>query len=159
MFTDIVRSTNVVEAIGDEAWTALVSWHDKALRGLFAAHRGEEVDHAGDGFFVAFADPASAVECAVAIQRRLAEHRREHGFAPQVRIGVHATEATRHGAGYKGRGVHEAARIAALAAGDEIIASRETVDGMRPPPAVSNPRSVELKGLPAPVDVCFVEWR
>ena len=55
MFTDIVRSTQLIEAIGDEAWTDLVRWHDQTLRALFAAHGGEEVDHAGDGFFVAFA--------------------------------------------------------------------------------------------------------
>ena len=29
----------------------LISWHDRTLRGLFADHGGEEVDHAGDGFF------------------------------------------------------------------------------------------------------------
>ena len=38
--------------------------------------------------------PRSAVACAIEIQRRLAEHRRAHGFAPQVRMGLHATAAT-----------------------------------------------------------------
>jgi tetratricopeptide (TPR) repeat protein len=53
MFTDIGRSTNLVEAIGDEAWTDVVRWHDQTLRSLFARHGREEIDHAGDGFFVA----------------------------------------------------------------------------------------------------------
>ena len=158
MFTDIVRSTNLVEAIGDEAWSDLVRWHDKTLRSLFAAHGGDEVDHAGDGFFVAFPDPARALEAAIAIQRRLADHRREHGFAPQVRIGLHATEAARQGAGYRGRGVHEAARISALADGGEIVASRETVDDVHRF-AVSSPREVTLKGIDAPVEVVSVDWR
>jgi class 3 adenylate cyclase len=158
MFTDIVRSTNLVEAIGDEAWGDLVAWHDKALRSLFAAHHGEEVDHAGDGFFVAFEQPASALECAVAIQRSLAGHRREHGFAPQVRVGVHVTEAARQGSGYKGRGVHEAARIAALAEGGEIVASRETVAASPGFPS-SPPRTVELKGIETPVEIVAVDWR
>ena len=48
----------------------------------------------GDGFFASFADASAAASCAVAIQRLLAEHRRLHGFAPQVRIGMHAAEAT-----------------------------------------------------------------
>jgi hypothetical protein len=36
MFTDIVRSTQLIEAIGDEAWADLVRWHDQTLRALFA---------------------------------------------------------------------------------------------------------------------------
>ena len=158
VFTDIVRSTNLVEVIGDEAWTDLVRWHDRTLRSLFAAHGGEEVDHAGDGFFVAFPDPETALACAVEIQRTLAAHRREHGFAPRVRIGVHASEAERDGANYKGRGVHEAARISALAGGDEIVASRATADAV-PELAVSEPRSVTLKGIEGAVDVVSLDWR
>jgi class 3 adenylate cyclase len=158
MFTDIVRSTNLVDAIGDEAWTDLVRWHDETLRSLFARHQGEEIDHAGDGFFVAFPQAVAAVECAVAIQRTLTDHRRSHGFAPQVRIGLHAAEAARHGGGYRGRGVHEAARISALADGGEIVASVGTVDEtMRFP--LSEPRSVELKGIDRPVEVVSIKWR
>ncbi len=69
MFTDIVGSTNLLEVLGDESWTGVLRWHDAALRALFADHRGEEIDHTGDGFFVAFPDAAHAVACAVAIQR------------------------------------------------------------------------------------------
>ena len=159
MFTDVVRSTNLVEAIGDEAWTDLVHWHDQTLRSLFAAYGGEEVDHAGDGFFVAFAGAAAAIECAVAIQRKLAEHRREHGFAVQVRIGLHTTEASRQASGYKGRGVHEAARIAAVAEGGEIVASRETADSEGGRFASSEPRTVQLKGLEKPLEVVSIAWR
>src|SRR4030095_7892201 len=42
MFTDIVGSTNLLEAMGDEAWQALLSWHDKTLRALFAPHHAQE---------------------------------------------------------------------------------------------------------------------
>lgn len=126
MFTDIVKSTNLVEVLGDEAWGALLSWHDQTLRSLFAAHRGEEVVSTGDGFFVGFDSPEAALACAVAIQRKLAEHRQTHGFAPQVRIGVHASDATQVGRNFRGKGVHEAARIAALAEAGEILASRQT---------------------------------
>jgi class 3 adenylate cyclase len=156
LFTDIVRSTNLVEAIGDEAWLDLRRWHDQTLRSLFAEHAGEEVDHAGDGFFVAFDDPASAISCAVAIQRTLAEHRRGHGFAPTVRIGVHAAPATRSGTGFSGKGVHEAARIASLAAGGEILASLETVASSSRSFVASEPRAVRLKGISSPVDVVAI---
>ena len=38
VFTDIEKSTNLAEAVGDEAWTELLRWHDETLRSLFAAH-------------------------------------------------------------------------------------------------------------------------
>jgi class 3 adenylate cyclase/Tfp pilus assembly protein PilF len=159
LFTDIVGSTNLVEAIGDEAWDDVRRWHDRALRAAFEAHGGEEVDHAGDGFFVAFPDAGPALECAVAIQRLLAEHRQTHGFAPRVRIGLHADQATQRGASYGGRGVHQAARVGALAEGEQILATEDTLaaaDGDWP---VSEPRGVELKGISEPVQVVTVAWR
>ena len=159
MFTDIVGSTNLVEAVGDEAWEDLVRWHDQALRECFARHAGTEVDHSGDGFFVAFQDVSSAVECAVDVQRSLAEHRRTAGFAPQVRIGLHATEATERSGDFGGKGVHEAARIGALAEGGEILATVETaavVEGRYP---VSEPREVRLKGISEPARVVSLTWR
>ena len=159
LFTDIVRSTDLVSAIGDEAWLDVVRWHDEKLRSLFAEHGGEEVDHAGDGFFVAFDDPASAIGCAVAIQRALADHRRAHGFAPSVRSGVHATAATRVGRSFRGKGVHEAARIAALAEGGEIIASRDTVTSSSRSIPVSDAREVRLKGISDPVEIVTIDWR
>ena len=159
LFTDIVKSTDLVGAIGDEAWLDVVRWHDETLRSLFARHGGEEVDHAGDGFFVAFEDPTRAIQCAVAIQRTLAEHRRGHGFAPSVRIGVHATAAAKLGTAFKGKGVHEAARIAASAEGGEILASAATVPSSGPSFAASDAREVNLKGIAGPVEVVTIDWR
>jgi class 3 adenylate cyclase len=149
----------LVEAIGDEAWEDLLHWHDQTLRSLFGEHEGEEVKHAGDGFFVAFSDAARAIECAAAIQRTLVDHRREHGFAVQVRIGLHSAEATRRGRDYGGKGVHQAARIASLAKGGEILASQEIIEAGPIPFVVSEPREVSLKGISAPVQVATVEWR
>jgi class 3 adenylate cyclase len=157
MFTDIVRSTNLVEALGDEAWGHLIRWHDEQLRAQFAAHRGEVVKTIGDGFFVAFERAGDALACAVAIQRALREHRRAHGFAPQVRIGVHAASATHEGLDYRGRGVNAAARVGALAHGDEILATARTA-ALAPTQPVTGLRSVILKGFADPVEVVSVQW-
>ena len=156
MFTDIEKSTNLVEAMGDEAWEALLHWHDQTLRSQFAAHQGEEIVTTGDGFFVGFDSQEAALGCAIAIQRTLAEHRQMHGFAPQVRIGVHVADATQVGHDFHGKGVHEAARIAALARGGEILASRQTVASRF---TFSEPRSVTLKGISEPMEIVTVDWR
>jgi class 3 adenylate cyclase len=158
VFTDIVGSTTLLEAIGDEAWTDLRRWHDDTLRTCVADHGGEDVDHTGDGFFFAFPDAASAVACAQGIQRKLAEHRRDHGFAPQVRIGMHAAEATMLGENYSGMGVHTAARVGAVAEGGEIVASASTVEGLDWVDA-SVPREVSLKGIAEPVEIVSIAWR
>jgi class 3 adenylate cyclase len=160
LFTDIVTSTDLIGVIGDERWESLLAWHDRTLRAAFMEHNGVEVNHTGDGFFVSFDHAGDAIEAALTIQRRLADHRREHGFAPSVRIGVHSDEATRDGADYRGRGVHLASRVASAAEADEIVVSAEalaTVTGLRHP--VSGPRSVELKGIEGPVQIHTVDWR
>ncbi|MEX2420879.1 MAG: adenylate/guanylate cyclase domain-containing protein, partial [Actinomycetota bacterium] len=157
VFTDIVGSTTLLEAIGDDAWNDLRRWHDETLRRCVAQHGGEEVDHTGDGFFVSFADVPSAVACAQEIQHKLVEHRREHGFAPQVRIGLHAAEATKVGANYSGMGVHTAARIGAVGGAGEIVASASSVDGLDEL-EVSDRRMVDLKGIAEPVEVVSIDW-
>ncbi len=160
MFTDIVTSTDLVGVIGDEAWTELLAWHDRELRRSFADHRGEEVNHTGDGFFVAFELAADAIGCAVDIQQRLARHRREHGFAPWVRIGLHTAEATRRGRDFSGRGVHIAARVGAAAGREEILATDAVTAGAGPGRfRVSKPRPLALKGVREPVEVVAVDWR
>ena len=153
MFTDIVKSTNLVEALGDEAWQGVLRWHDDTLRSQFAAHRGDEVTATGDGFFVAFESPDEALACAVTIQRQLADHRKTAGFAPPVRIGVHAAGATQVGRNFTGKGVHEASRIAGLAA-----LARRLVDRVRRFP-VSEPRTVDIRGMSEPIEVVSVAWR
>jgi class 3 adenylate cyclase len=160
MFTDIVTSTDLVGVIGDDAWNEVLRWHDRELRSCFAMHRGEEVAQTGDGFFVAFDRPADGIECAVDIQRRLARHRREHGFAPWVRIGLHAAEATREGRNFTGGGVHVAARVGAAAAKEEILASSAVLRDLGPMRfGLSEPRSLTLKGVREPVEVQAVDWR
>ena len=158
VFTDIVGSTPLVEALGDDAWQELIRWHDQTLRAIFNRHGGTEVRQTGDGFFVAFEDATEAIEAAVAVQRSLAEHRRGHGFAPQVRIGLHEAEASTRAIDFAGRGVHEAARIGSLAGGGQILASVNTVQSAATRFSVSTPRSVTLKGVSQPVEVVTIEW-
>ena len=158
VFTDIVGSTPLVEALGDDAWQELIRWHDQTLRAIFNRYGGTEVRQTGDGFFVAFEDASAAIEAAVAVQRSLAEHRRGHGFAPQVRIGLHEAEASTRAIDFAGRGVHEAARIGSLAGGGQILASVNTVQSTAARFPVSTPRSVILKGVSQPVDVVTIEW-
>ncbi|MGI9603216.1 MAG: adenylate/guanylate cyclase domain-containing protein [Acidimicrobiales bacterium] len=158
-FTDIVGSSELLAAMGDEAWGQVLSTHDRHLRETLVDFGGTEVKHEGDGLFVAFESEVAAVGWAVAVQQRLARHRDEHGFAPQVRVGVHCGEARRYGDDYIGRCVHETARIANAATGGEILVSADTaaklVDGAF---EVSAPRLLDLKGFDEPYPVTAIGW-
>jgi class 3 adenylate cyclase len=159
MFTDIVKSTDLLSAIGDDAWVSVLAWHDRALRNVFVAHDGEEISHTGDGFFVVFPSALTAIECAVEIQRMLNRQRREHGFAPAVRIGLHAGTAARTPDGYAGRVVHQAARIAEIAREAEIVVSDSTVVQTAIKLRDGTARRVALRGLDEPVEVVTIDWR
>jgi len=160
MFTDIVTSTDLVSLIGDQAWDDLLRWHDRVVRSEFARHQGQEVKQTGDGFFVAFEAARDGVSAAVAIQRRLSEHRKEHGFAPLVRIGLHTAEASIEGSDYAGQGVHIAARLSGVAEGEQVVASADVIDSAQ---AIGHPiseaRTASLKGVSEPVTYHLIDWR
>ena len=160
MFTDIVTSTDLVGAHRRrrlERAPAAGTTASCARRS--PQHRGEEVNHTGDGFFVAFERAADGIECAVDIQRRLVRHRREHGFAVGVRIGLHAAPR-RASVATTRPGVHVAARVGAAAAKDEILVTQAVLDGAGSIRfGLSEPRELTLKGVREPVEVRAVDWR
>ena len=113
MFTDIVDSTTLMSALGDDSWEGVRRSHDRMVNAAVADHNGTVVKNTGDGYFVAFDDAALAVDCAITIQRSIADHRRRDGFAPPVRIGLHIGSALAIANDYGGRDVNIAARISA----------------------------------------------
>jgi class 3 adenylate cyclase len=156
LFTDLAGSTSLVEAIGDTAWQDLSAWLDGEMRRCFDEHRGHEVDHAGDGFFVTFDAARDAIDCAVTIQRRLQVHRRLHGYAPQVRIGIHVGEVYGSESAVRGAAVHRAARLGAAAQADHIMVSREALEAAGRKPV--GLKKWTLKGIKEPVEAAEINW-
>jgi class 3 adenylate cyclase len=155
MFTDIVDSTRLAEALGDERWKKVLAWHDRELGKLIEAEGGEVLKQTGDGYFAAFPSPASALQAAVAIQRAIDA---SEAVTPDVRIGIHTGGAFhRADKDYAGQGVNVAARIGALAAAGEILVSRESLNGS--PFPLSPVRTETLKGIDQPVELVAVDWR
>ena len=153
MFTDIVNSTPLLVALGDEAWLALLSWHNKLLRDSFESHCGREVSDRGDGFFVVFERPLAALECAVEVQEKLAAGRHRHGYGVHVRIGVQWVDVLETSDSYIGRGVHEAARINEMAGADEILVSVAAINAAGDRFPRSGPRPFNLRGFPEPLEL------
>jgi class 3 adenylate cyclase len=157
MFTDIVGSTNLAEAIGDAAWERVLRWHDDTLRRVIADGGGDIVNTTGDGFFAAFRSARSAVEAAIAIQRALIAGRDTVFVVPAVRIGLHTAEATVRGSDYSGMGVHVAARVGALAGGGEILATAAVLTEAGGP-ATTAIRTEQIRGVAEPVEIAAIAW-
>ena len=122
LFTDIVGSTEKLVELGDAGWRELVERHHVLVRQQLSRFRGEEVDTAGDGFFARFDGPIRAVRCARAIGEALGT------LGLEVRAGLHTGECELVGGKIAGLAVNIGARIAALAAPNEVLVSSTVKD-------------------------------
>ena len=159
LMTDIVDSTKVLNAIGDEAWAHVIRWHDRTLEDLVTTGSGKVVANTGDGVLAMFDDAPLAVACAIEIQKALDSHRRTAGFAPNVRMGVNAGEIKRDREGIAGLEVHKTARIAAAAEAGEILVSRAVADDGIAVFEYGPVQVVPAKGIEEDVEVRAVNWR
>lgn len=125
LFTDIAGSTELLKELG-ERYTTVLADHRELLRTTFDDHGGEEIDTQGDSFFYAFPRARSAVAAAVAAQRRLFDHPWPGDTRLRVRMGLHTGEAAVGDEGYVGLDVVRAARISAIAGGDQVLLSETT---------------------------------
>jgi class 3 adenylate cyclase len=122
LFTDIVDSTRRAAELGHRRWRELLESHHAAVRRELARFRGREVNTAGDGFLATFDGPARALRCASAVVEAV------RPFGLEVRAGLHTGEVELIGDDMAGIAVHIAARVAALAAPGEVLASSTVRD-------------------------------
>jgi adenylate cyclase len=155
MFTDIVGYTAMSQRDEKHALKVLES-HNDMLRPIFAKHGGTEIKTIGDSFLVEFASALAATECAVEIQRKLAEVNRNAKDSPvMVRIGVHLGDVIRRGSDIFGDAVNIASRIQPLADPGGICVSEEVYSVIRNKIAypVEMVPEVSLKNVELPMNV------
>jgi len=127
LFTDVVGSSELRTSRGDESAHKIMEAHFDLVRHEIEQHSGREVKTIGDSFMVVFASARSAVNCAVSVQRALAEHNRENPEQQvRVRIGMNTGEAIEKDGDLFGSAVDAAARIMSKAAGGQILLSDHT---------------------------------
>jgi len=135
-------TSNAAE-LGDARWREVIERHHEAVRSLLGAHRGTELDTAGDGFFASFDGPAGGVRCAVAIVDAV------KALGLEVRAGVHTGEMETIEGKVGGIAVATGSRIASLAGPGEVFVSSTVKDlvagsGL----AFEDAGQHELKGVP-----------
>ena len=142
LFTDIVGSTQTAIALGDAAWADLLERHHALVRAEIRRFGGEEMDTSGDGFFVIFSDPNSAIEAGQAIVDAV----RPLGLA--VRVGLHEGNCRVADGKCTGLAVHIGARIVALAAPGELLVSAALRSSAGSSYRFVDRGEHELKGIP-----------
>jgi class 3 adenylate cyclase len=163
LFTDMEGSTSLTQRLGDAKAQEVLRTHNRIVRDALKAHSGSEVKALGDGFMASFSSATRALECAIATQRAFATHnaaQAEPVEAPiRVRIGLNAGEPIAEAEDLFGTAVNLAARIAAQAAGGEILVAnvvRELAAGKGF--LFADRGEVALRGFEDPVRLYEVRW-
>jgi class 3 adenylate cyclase len=122
VFTDLSRSTETLNRLGDTQWRLLLAEHNQAVRAEIERFGGREMKTTGDGFFVLFDTPARAVRGAAAMVDAAT------ALGLTARAGVHAGEVELEGEEVRGIAVHAAARILGAAQPGEGMVSTTVRD-------------------------------
>jgi class 3 adenylate cyclase len=157
LFTDIASSTALSQRLGDAQAQEVRRAHNSIVREALRSHGGSEIKHTGDGIMASFSSASRALECAVAVQRAVAE-RRDANL--QVHVGLNAGEPIAEEEDLFGTAVDLARRICDHAEGAEILASnvvREIAAGKGF--LFSDRGATALRGFEDPVQIWEVRWR
>jgi class 3 adenylate cyclase len=166
LFTDVEGSTALTQRLGDAKAREVLRAHERIVREALRAHGGAEVKALGDGFMASFGSASQALKCAIAMQKAFAAWSAARpstgsGRAEEikVRIGLNAGEPIAEAEDLFGTAVNVAARIAARAAGGEILVAnvvRELVAGKGF--LFADQGDVALRGFEDPVRLYQIRW-
>ena len=159
LFTDVEGSTALTHKLGDARAREVMREHERMVRTALGAYGGSEIKTTGDGFMASFASASQALKCAVAMQRAFAEHNEAAEEPIRVRMGLNAGEPIAEAEDLFGTAVNLAARIAAQAAGGEILVAgvvRELAAGKGF--LFGDRGDVALRGFEDPVRLYEVRW-
>lgn len=162
MLTDMVGYTGSMERDEQRTYAKLLE-HNKIVRVEIAKHRGREIKTIGDAFLVIYRSALDAVNCAIAIQRALAECNLAKDGTDKIliRIGVHLGEVMITANDVFGDGVNIAARIEPLAEPGGICVTGEVFALVRKKIELKFERleGVQLKNIAIAPDIYRIEMR
>ena len=158
MFTDVVSSSALAEAMGDAAWSQRISAHFAAVRQVVGAAGGQFVKSLGDGTLASFPSARAALQAAVRIQRDLDETPGEPRLT--LRIGIHTGDVVQAEDDFFGTVVNKAARITAVAGPGRIAVSEATraMVGSAGDFVFTEPSRETLRGFEGEHTVFRLEW-
>jgi adenylate cyclase len=159
LFADVAGSTRILEAAGDVAGRAFISGIVDELSRITDSFRGRVVKTIGDEVMSSFPEPLDAIVAAVEMQRVVRKRDPLGDLPPKVRIGLHGGVVILEQTDVYGDVVNVAARVVALAKGDQILTTAVTlslVAETRIPSRSLGTHSV--RGREAPLELHEVLW-
>jgi class 3 adenylate cyclase len=144
LFTDIEDSTRLATDMGDRVWNDLIAEHDQIIASLVRRFDGRVVKTLGDGALITFAGVRPALRFAIRVQEAA------NDLPYRMRIGIHTGDVRHTGGDVIGTTVNKAARVAAAAAGGQVVVSSivHELSGAPDEFGFEEPFLAELKGLP-----------
>ena len=141
----------------EEATVRTITAYRAAMTNLIQQYRGRVVDSPGDNILAEFTSVVDAVNCAVEVQRELAERNAELPAERKMefRIGVNLGDVIEEGQRIYGDGVNIAARVEGLAEGGGICISGTVYDAIEAKLGLEYEYLGEqaVKNIPKPVRV------
>lgn len=125
VFADIAGYTALTEAHGDADAADLAASFCRELSELANSRGGQVIKTIGDAVMVRHRDPAEAVALGLCAAHDVLAG---HGF-PAVRVGMHHGPAVERAGDWFGATVNLAARVAAVAAGGEVLVTEAVREG------------------------------
>jgi TolB-like protein/class 3 adenylate cyclase/Flp pilus assembly protein TadD len=139
----------------EEATIRTLTTYRKAMANLIQKYRGRVVDAPGDNLLAEFVSGVDAVNCAVEIQRELAERNAElsEDRRMKFRIGINLGDVIEEGERIYGDGVNIAARMEGLAEGGGICISGTVYDAIESKIGLEYEYlgEQEVKNIPKPI--------
>ena len=124
MFTDVEGSTSLLSTRGFTESHEIMKAYEQIIDEKVGEHAGRRIKGLGDGFMVSFGSSRHGVECALDIQRAIADYSKLNPERKiRIRIGINTGEVVEEAGDIFGAAVNVAARVAGKAKGGEILVS------------------------------------
>src|SRR6202048_1426948 len=124
MFTDVEGSTQMLSSRGFTLSHEIMKAYESIMEDKINEHAGRRIKGLGDGVMVSFGSVRHAAECAMEIQRAIAEYSKQNPERKlKIRIGINTGEVVEEAGDIFGAAVNVAARVADKAKGGEILVS------------------------------------
>jgi adenylate cyclase len=144
-FADLAGYTRLTEEVGEEEAVGAVERFVELVE-LTLPDDARVIKTIGDEVMVVGSDASSLVDWAVGFQQLSTER-------PLPRIGLHWGETIYRDGDYFGREVNQAHRVAARAAGGEVVVTRPVVEASGPHLEFERIGEVSLKGFTEPTEL------
>ena len=160
LFADVVDSTGITEALGNVESRNIIAEILEELTRITNEMNGIVIKTIGDEIMSSFEAPIDAISAAVDMQRSVSARPPINGVHSRVRIGLNGGQVLLEGGDVFGDVVNVAARVAGMAAAEQVLTTQETLDQANDPAVPYRSLGVHgVRGRDEQLRLCEILWR